>query len=123
MDLEIDMPTTLSDFGRDSEKHGDIPFYYAFPIKFYFGNSQLEPDDVLTWCRENTSGYYKVVCYTHKSSVRNKHDPRKFDKKVLYVDKIYLSDNKDATYIKLAYKVTKTVLRRSDKIKRLKTEA
>jgi len=116
------MPTTLSDFGRESEKHGNIPFYYAFPVKFYFGNSQLEPDDVLTWCRENCSGYYKVVCYTHKSSKRNKNNPRKFDKKVLYVDKIYLSEMKDATYIKLAYSVTSTVIRRNNKIKRLPSE-
>lgn len=113
------MPTTLSDHGRTSEKHGDIPFFYAFPIKFFFGNSQLEPDDVLTWCRENCKGYYKVVCYTHASSKRNRQDPTKFDKKVVYVDKIYLSDDRDATYIKLAYSVTKTYLKRP-KIERLK---
>lgn len=121
MDMEITMPTTLSDFGRTSTQHGDIPFYYAFPIKFYFGNSQLMPDDVLTWCRQNCSGYYKVVCYTHKSSRRNSTNPRKFDEHVVYVDKIYLSETKDATYIKLAFNVTKTVLSRKDKIKRLKS--
>ena len=106
------MPTTLSDIGRTSATHGDIPYYYAFPIKFFFGDNQLQPDDVLTWCRENCKGYYKVVCYTHMSSQRSMANPSKFDNKVIYVDKIYLSEPRDATYIKLAYKVTKTWIKR-----------
>lgn len=62
------MSTTLKDFGRHSERFGDIPFYYAFPIKFWFEQHMLIPEDVLTWCRENCTGCYKVVQYTHKDS-------------------------------------------------------
>jgi hypothetical protein len=106
------MPTTLADYGRGSEKYGEIPFYYAFPIKLYFGSDQIMPDDVLTWCRENCKGFYKIVSYKHKNSIRNAKNPRKFDKEVIYVDKIYLSEASDATYIKVRWKVTQTKLMR-----------
>ena len=69
------MSTTIKDFGRHSDKFGDIAHYYAFPIRFWFGNHQLAPDDVLSWLRDNAKGYYKVVCYTHKDSVRVKGRP------------------------------------------------
>jgi hypothetical protein len=115
------MPTTLGDYGRTSEKYGEIAFYYAFPIKLYFGNHQIKPDDVVTWCKENCQGYYKIVSYTHKSSKRNRRNPRKYDQQVVFVDKIYLSDNRDAVAIKLMWSVTKTYLQRP-RIARLRLE-
>lgn len=104
------MTTTIKDFGRHSEKFGDIAFYYAFPIKFWFGQSMLVPEDVLSWCRENCTGYYKVVCYTHEDSVRNKAG--KFDEKIMYVDKIYLNSEDDAAIIKLTFDVREQQVKR-----------
>ena len=97
------MATTLKDYGRNSEKFGQIPYYYGFHYRFWFGQSQVQPEDVETWCRENCLGYYKTVTYTHKKSVRNPDGSYK--NRVVYVDKIYLADERDALRIKLAYDV------------------
>jgi hypothetical protein len=103
------MTTTLGDYGRASEKHGEIAFYYAFPFRFYFGEHQIAPEDVNSWCTENALGYYKVGCYTHKDSIRVKSasgaETREFEKKIVYVDKIYLSDPRDAALIKERFSV------------------
>jgi hypothetical protein len=96
------MSTTIKDFGRHSERFGDIPPYYIFPIKFWFKSEMLVPDDVLTWCRNNCTGFYKVVAYTHEDSVKN---GKKFAEKIMYVDKIYLASEEDAALIKLTFKV------------------
>lgn len=106
------MSTTIKDFGRHSDKFGDIAHYYAFPIRFWFGNHQLAPDDVLSWLRDNAKGYYKVVCYTHKDSVRVKGRPSEFETKVIYVDKVYLADEMDAAKIKLAFDVRDVQVKR-----------
>jgi hypothetical protein len=110
------MPSTLSDFGRGSERYGDIAFYYAFPVKFWFGQSMLVPEDVLTWCRENCTGFYKVVCYTHEDSVRRSRS-KEFEEKIMYVDKIYLSSEEDAALIKLTFDVRDQQVKRP-KLKR-----
>ncbi len=102
--------TTLKDYGRHSEKHGDIPFYYGFPFRFWFNEHQLAPEDVETWCKENCSGYYKTVSYTHKDSVRLRNG--QFDSKVIYIDKIYLADEQDALRVKLQFEVKDTVIKR-----------
>ena len=107
--------TTLKDYGRSSERHGDIPFYYGFPFRFWFGEHQLAPEDVETWCRENCLGYYKTVSYTHKNSIRLRNG--KFDTKVIFVDKIYLGDETDAMRIKLAFSVKDTVIKRPERLK------
>lgn len=114
------MASTIQDFGRCSEQHGNIPFYYAFPIKFWFGQHMVSPDDVLTWCRNNCQGYYKVICYTHEDSVRTKYSRRsnEFDEKIIFVDKIYLSSEDDAAIIKLAFDVREQQVRRPCKLKR-----
>lgn len=98
------MSTTIKDFGRSSERFGDIPPYYAFPIKFWFKAHMLIPDDVLTWCRENCEGFYKIVAYTHEDS-RKKRGSKEFEEKIMYVDKIYLANEADAARIKLTFKV------------------
>lgn len=105
------MSTTIKDLGRHNERHGDIPFYYAFPIKFWFKSHMLIPDDVLTWCRENCTGFYKVSAYTHEDS-RKKPGTKKFEEKIMYVDKIYLSDEGDAALIKLKFKVLDQKIKR-----------
>lgn len=110
--------TTLKDYGRNSERHGDIPFYYGFPFRFWFGQHQIAPEDVETWCRENCIGYYKTVGYTHNSSVRIKGRPNEFDTKVIYIDKIYLADEADALRVKMMFDVRDTQVKRPDKIKR-----
>lgn len=108
------MATTLKDYGRHSAKHGDIPFYYGFPFRFWFGEHQVAPDDVETWCRENCVGYYKTVSYTHKSSERQ---GKTFVNKVIFIDKIYLASEADAIRIKLAFDVRDTVVKRTEKMK------
>lgn len=109
------MATTLGDYGRESERFGDIPFYYGFPFRFWFGEHQIQPDDVETWCRENCIGYYKTVTYTHKTSVRLRNGS--YDTKIVFVDKIYLADEADALRIKLSFDVKETVVKRIEKIK------
>lgn len=96
------MSTTIKDFGRHSERFGDISFYYAFPIKFWFQQEMLIPEDVLTWCRDNCTGFYKVVQYTHKDSRKQGKD---YLEKIMYVDKIYLEKAEDAALIKLTFDV------------------
>lgn len=105
------MTTTLHDFGRGSERFGDIPFYYAFPIKLWFGQNMTVPDDVLTWCRANCQGVYKVRCYTHEDS---KRDPktRKFSEKIMYADAVFLANEADAALIKLTFDVRETTVKR-----------
>lgn len=103
------MSTTLKDFGRHSERFGDIPFYYAFPIKFWFEQHMLIPEDVLTWCRENCTGCYKVVQYTHKDSRKNGKD---YLEKIMYVDKIYLESMEDAALIKMFFEVKEQQVKR-----------
>lgn len=98
------MATTLSDYGRNSEKHGEIAYYYAFPIRFYFGQHQIAPDDVHSWARENCQGYYKISCYSHESSKRD-IITGEVTERVVFVDKIYLSDEADALAIKLIFDV------------------
>jgi hypothetical protein len=98
------MSTTIKDFGRHSDRFGDIPFYYGFPIKFWFKSHMLIPDDVLTWCRRNCTGFYKVVAYTHEDS-KKKPGTKTFAEKIMYVDKIYLEKEEDAALIKLTFKV------------------
>ena len=110
------MPSTLQDFGRQSARYGDIAYFYAFPIKFWFGQSMLVPEDVLSWCRENCKGYYKVVCYTHEDSTR-KGRSKDFEEKIMYVDKIYLSSEDDAALIKLTFDVKEQQVKRP-KLKR-----
>lgn len=90
--------TTLSDYGRYSEKYGEVPFYYTFKIKFYFQDPQVVPDDVQTWCQENCKGYYRVQSYTHKSSTS--------DHPVRYCEKVYLQEEQDAMIIKLMFNVS-----------------
>lgn len=104
--------TTIKDFGRHSERYGEISHFYVFPIRFWFGENQLQPEDVGTWLRENASGYYRVMSYTHKDSVRNKKDKKTFDLKVVYVDKVYLSSEEDAAKIRLAFDVRDTKVMR-----------
>lgn len=108
------MPSTIQDFGRSSARYGNIAFYYAFPIKFWFGQSMLMPEDVLTWCRANCKGYYKVTCYTHEDSVRK---GRAFLEKIMYVDKIYLSSEEDAAAIQKVFTVKTSQVKRP-KLKR-----
>lgn len=105
------MATTISDYGRTSEKYGEISFYYAFPYRFWFGQHQIAPEDVLTWCRENATGYYKVVAYAHESSVRDEVTGAVVQK-VVYVDKIYLEKGEDAMAIKLTFDVNDTKVQR-----------
>lgn len=112
------MATTLKDYGRHSEKHGDIPFYYGFPFRFWFGEHQIAPEDVETWCRENCAGYYKTVTYTHKNSIRLRNGS--FDERVVFVDKIYLADEIDAARIKSFFDVRDVQIKRPDKLKRRK---
>lgn len=113
------MSTTIKDFGRSSERFGDIGFYYAFPIKFWFGQQMLMPDDVLSWCRENCTGFYKVVCYTHEDSKRVKYSRgNDFENKIMYVDKIYLQNEEDAAILKLSYEVRDQQVKRPGKLKR-----
>lgn len=112
------MSTTLRDYGRHSEKHGDIPYYYGFPIRFYFGQHMIAPEDVETWCRENAVGYYKISSYTHESSKRVSPRSREFAEKIVYVDKIYLSEPADAVAIKLMFDVREERVLRP-KLKRL----
>jgi hypothetical protein len=112
------MPTTLSDEGR-AGKHGEIPFYYAFPYRFYFAENQIAPEDVLSWCQEYCKGYYKVASYTHRSSVRSAANPTKFDQKVIYIDRIFLSNEEDAMLIRLSFSV-KTIKVMRPKIEPLK---
>jgi hypothetical protein len=112
------MTTTLQDYGRHSEKHGDIGFYYAFTIRFWFGQHELAPNDINTWCRENCKGYYKVSAYTHESSTRLPGQ-REFSEKVVYVDKIYLSDHNDALKLKEVFDVRDERVKRP-RIKRFK---
>lgn len=109
------MATTLKDFGRHTERFGDIPFYYGFPFRFYFGEHQIQPEDVESWCRENCQGYYKTVTYTHKSSVRNANG--EYENRVIYVDKIYLANDSDALQIKLAFNVKDTMVKDRPRIK------
>jgi hypothetical protein len=109
------MATVLQDFGRDSERFGDIPFYYGFPHRFYFGQHQIMPEDVETWCRENCRGYYKTVTYTHKSSKRDRKG--NYDERVIYVDKIYLASDEDAMLIKLSFNVTDQIVKGRPRIK------
>ncbi len=110
------MTTTIKDFGRHSERFGDIGFYYAFPIKFWFGQSMLVPEDVLSWCRENCTGFYKVVSYTHE---RSQKADGLFTEKYIFVDKIYLEKEEDAALIKLTYDVRDQQVKRP-KLKRIK---
>ena len=112
------MTTTLKDFGRHSERHGDIPYYYGFPFRFWFGEHQVQPEDVETWCRENCVGYYKTVSYTHDSSVRLRNG--QYDTRVIFIDKIYLADEVDASRIKLQFDVRDVVVKRPNKMKRKK---
>ena len=107
--------STLKDYGRESERHGEIPFYYGFPFRFWFNQHQLAPDDVETWCRENCLGYYKTVSYTHRDSVRSADGT--FDTKVIFVDKIYLANESDAMRLKLSFEVKDTVIKRPDRMK------
>jgi hypothetical protein len=109
------MATTLGDFGRESERFGDIPFYYGFPFRFWFGAHQIQPEDVESWCREHALGYYKTVTYTHKSSKRNRKG--EYEDRVIYVDKIYLADERDALRIKLAFDVKETIVKDRPRIK------
>jgi hypothetical protein len=113
------MTTTLHDYGRHSEKYGDIGFYYAFNFRFWFGEHQIAPDDVLTWCRNNCVGYYKVKCYTHKDSKRVSPRSKDFANKVVYADVVYLADEADAMRIRLKFDVKDTQVKRP-KIKPLK---
>lgn len=99
------MTSTLQDFGRQSEKHGEIPFFYGFPFRFWFGQHQIAPEDVNSWCTLNAVGYYKVYTYVHKDSKRKSARSREFENKVVYVDKIYLQDPRDAAAIKEAFDV------------------
>jgi len=110
------MPSTLSEFGRRSERYGDIAFFYAFPIKFWFGQSMIQPEDVLSWCKENCKGFFKVVCYTHEDSTREKDG--RVTNKVIYVDKIYLSSEEDAAMIKLTFDVRDQKVKRECKLSR-----
>jgi hypothetical protein len=110
--------TTLKDYGRHSERHGDIPFYYGFPFRLYFGEHQIAPEDVETWCRENCVGYYKTSSYTHKSSVRLRNGT--YDTKVVFIDKIYLQEEGDVARIRLMYDVRDEQVKRPDRIKRKK---
>ena len=104
--------TTLKDYGRHSEKHGDIAFYGFLPFRFYFGEHQIAPEDVITWCRENCVGYYKTTAYTHKDSVRKSPRSKEFTNKVVYADKVYLADEADAVRLKLSFDVTETIVKR-----------
>lgn len=113
------MTTTLRDYGRVSEKHGEIGYYYAFPIRFYVAQHMVAPEDVHTWCRENCQGYYKITGYTHESSKRVSPNSPELAERVVYVDKIYLSDESDATMIKLAFDVKETKVLRP-RLKRLR---
>lgn len=99
------MSSTLQDYGRESEKHGEIPFFYGFPFRFWFGQHQVAPEDVNTWCTENAQGYYKVYTYVHKDSKRVTPRSKTFAEKIVYVDKIYLADPRDAEAIKAAFDV------------------
>lgn len=109
------MATTLKDYGRHSDKFGDIPFYYGFQFRFWFGEHQIAPEDVETWCRENCVGYYKTVSYTHNTSIRLRNGV--YDKKVIFIDKIYLADEADAIRIKMKFDVRDTVVKRTEKMK------
>jgi hypothetical protein len=104
--------TTIKDFGRHSDRYGDISHYYVFPIRFWFGSHQLQPEDVGTWLRENAEGYYRVTSYTHKDSIRTKGHPKEFDVKVVFVDKVYLASEADAAKIRLAFDVRDTQVKR-----------
>ena len=104
--------TTIQDYGRRSEQFGMIPYFYAFPYKFWFQEHQIAPDDVATWCFENCIGYYKIVCYTHENSVRDPKDPRKWLHQVVYVDKVYLSDDHDAVTMRLTFSILDVKVRR-----------
>jgi hypothetical protein len=103
------MSTTIKDFGHNSERFGNIGFYYAFPIKFWFGQSMVHPEDVLTWCREHCQGYYKITCYTHEDSVKV---GGVFTEKYVFIDKIYLSSEEDAALIKLMFEVREQQVKR-----------
>lgn len=110
------MTTTIRDFGRHSERYGDIAYYYAFPIRFWFGQHMVTPEDVHSWCVENCKGFYKVVCYTHEDSTREKDG--RVTNKVIYVDKIYLSSEEDAAMIKLTFDVRDQKVKRECKLSR-----
>lgn len=108
--------TTLKDHGRSRE---DIPFYYAFPFKFWFRESMIKPEDVQTWCQKNCAGWYKIVSYTHEDSVRKKYSrTNEFEEKIIFIDKIYLSDESDALAIQLAFDVSDKQIVRMEKLKR-----
>lgn len=122
------MTTTLKDIGLNKADASKIPHYYVFPFKLFFREHQQRPDDVLTWCREHcgADSYYKVVCYTHKSSKRKRYSrTNEFDEKVLFVHCIYLSDETDAARIKLKFNVTDQKVKRTERLpmKRKKRKA
>jgi hypothetical protein len=104
--------STIKDFGRSSARFGNISHFYVFQIRFWFGENQLSPEDVGSWLRDNATGYYRVMSYTHKDSVRMKGHPKEFESKVVYVDKVYLASEEDAAKIRLAFDVRDTQVKR-----------
>lgn len=104
------MSTTIKDFGRHSERFGDISYYYVFTHKFWVNEHQVAPDDILSWCRENCSGYYKVTCYTHEKSIRN--DDGSYAEKIVYVDTVYLQNDEDSLMLALRYSLSDIAIKR-----------
>lgn len=116
------MATTISVHGHDSELFPDIPFYYAFKYRLYFGSHQIAPDDIETWAKEYCTGYFRTRCYTHESS---KRDPQTgfITEKVVYADCIYLQKEADAATVRLAFEDVKEIRIKRPKLPRLRRDA
>lgn len=112
--------TTLIDKGRTGER--DIPYFYAFKYRFWMCQSHIQPDDVASWCESQCRGYYKIVGYTHRTSNRNPITG-KFDEKVVFVDKVYLSDDVDAVSMRLTFDVLEVKVHRDEKMERFNRES
>lgn len=100
--------TTLKDHGRESEKHGFIPYFNWATFKLHFNENQISPDDVESWCVENCQGLYRTQTYIHKDSKRvfvDGVETKQFEEKIIYIDKVYLNDPRDVVAIKLMWDI------------------
>lgn len=114
--------TTLIDKGRNKAEGRDVPYYYAFPFRFWMTGGAVAPDDVASWCRDQCRGYYKITGYTHNTSVRDPRNPTKYLNRIVYVDKVYLSDEVDAVSLRLTFDVLEVKVHRNEKMDRMKRE-
>jgi len=114
------MTTTIKDFGRHSDRFGNIPKFNWATCTLWFRQNQVAPDDVHTWLINNASDLYRVVMYTHKDSKRIHPRSKVLAEKVVYVDKIYLKSADDAMMVKLAFDVQEVKVNNRPRLKQLR---